>query len=221
MYRNTPAFMNEVRIYQDSKELPLWNYKRILQTEDFFYMIKGYDAGDSIECNIEELKGKFEAIEQEVAFSLNEKNADIVNYANYEKAKLELSIYVVLLQVLELKIKEKSLSQELELECDLTAFLELLSEFKIEKSEDLNIQKEIIERKINKIENDLQEQLKKIGKEDNSQEKGDYDIDEQIINVKIGLETDFDERKTSLYQYQVYIKALMKKIDQLSKMNQK
>jgi len=37
-----------MRIYKDSKELPLFNYERMLETKNFLYMIKGYQDGDKV-----------------------------------------------------------------------------------------------------------------------------------------------------------------------------
>ena len=37
-----------MKYYKDSKEFPLFNYIRIVDTKDFFYVIKGYD-GEAIE----------------------------------------------------------------------------------------------------------------------------------------------------------------------------
>ncbi|ALR29770.1 hypothetical protein ATE47_04195 [Chryseobacterium sp. IHB B 17019] len=211
--------MNNYKIYQDSKEIPLWNYKRIVQTEDFFYMVKGYESGDSVELNIDELKVKFHEIEQESIISLNEKNADFALYGKLERLKLELSMFLVLDEVIKLKIQEKNLCDKLEIDFDRTIIEEMLSKFKIPKKENLSEQSEIVKQKITKYENDLEEVLSKVKKPKENPEE--FDIDEQIINVKIGLEVDFDERKTSLYQYQIYIKALVRKIEQIDKINRK
>ena len=45
-----------MKIYKDSKEFPLYNYERIESTNNYFYMIKGYEDGDEVEANEEELK---------------------------------------------------------------------------------------------------------------------------------------------------------------------
>ncbi|WP_027380837.1 hypothetical protein [Chryseobacterium daeguense] len=211
--------MNNYKIYQDSKEIPLWNYKRIIQTEDFFYMVKGYESGDNIELNVEELKIKFQEIEQESIISLNEKSADFTLYGKLERVKLELSMFLVLDEIITLKIKEKSLCDKLEINFENTILVEMLSKLKIPKKEDLSEQLEIIKQKITKYENELEDVLSKVKKP--KENADDFDIDEQIINVKIGLEMDFDEHKTSLHQYQVYIKALVRKIEQIDKMNRK
>lgn len=211
--------MNNYKIYQDSKEIPLWNYKRIVQTEDFFYMVKGYESGDPVELKMDDLKIKFQEVEQESIISLNEKNSDFAWYGKLERLKLELSMFLVLDDVIKLKIQEKDLCDRLEIDFDRTIIEEMLSKFKIPKKEDLSEQSEIIKQKITKYENDLEEVLSKVKKPKENPEE--FDIDEQIINVKIGLEVDFDEKKTSLYQYQIYIKALVRKIEQLDKINRK
>ena len=128
-------------------------------------------------------------------------------------------MFLVLDDVIKLKIQEKDLCDRLEIDFDRTIIEEMLSKFKIPKKEDLSEQSEIIKQKITKYENDLEEVLSKVKKPKENPEE--FDIDEQIINVKIGLEVDFDEKKTSLYQYQIYIKALVRKIEQLDKINRK
>lgn len=218
--QNILVYMSNYRIYKDSKEIPLWNYKRILQTEDFFYMIKGYEPENEIEFDVEELKLRFDQIQQETVLSLNEKNYDFSLYAKLEKAKLELSMYALLIYIIDLKIKETELCKQAEMEIDMTVFKSLLSQFQIEKNEDLSIQKDIVQSKITRYENEISDLASKIKIPEQS-DIIEFDIDEQIINVKIGLETDFDEHKTSVHQYQVYIKLLIKKIEQQSKIRNK
>ena len=42
-----------MKIYKDSKEFPLYNYERIESTNNYFYMIKGYEDGDKVEAKID------------------------------------------------------------------------------------------------------------------------------------------------------------------------
>ena len=68
-----------MRIYKDSKELPLFNYERMLETKNFLYMIKGYQDGDNVSFDTKELESKFNEIVQDFVVSLNAKSMDIVN----------------------------------------------------------------------------------------------------------------------------------------------
>lgn len=209
--------MNNIKIFKDNKELPIWNYKRILQTGDFLYMIVGYDGHEEIDYDVKELENKFNDIQSQSAFDINERNEELSIYSAVEKNKLQMLIYGGLVDIIALKQKQEILCGQLKQDFSLNDLFDLLSEFKIKKSKDLNIQKEIILQKIQKLENVILSDLKKIKTE--HQPEGEFDIDEQIINVKIGLEMDFDEKTTSLHQYQIYIKALLKKIEQLNKIN--
>lgn len=211
--------MNNIKIFKDSKELPIWNYKRILQTGDFLYMIVGYDGHEAIEYDLKELENKFNYIQSQSAFDINEKNEELSVYSSVERNKLQMLVFGGLNDIISLKQKQEFLCDQLKQEFSLNDLFDLLSEFKIKKSKDLNIQKEIILEKIQKLENHILSDLQKIKTE--SKDDSEFDIDEQIINVKIGLEMDFDEKTTSLHQYQIYIKALLKKIEQLNKINAK
>lgn len=211
--------MNNIKIFKDNKELPIWNYKRILQTGDFLYMTVGYDGHNTIEYDLKELENRFNEIQAQSTFDINEKNEELSIYSDIEKIKLQMLVYGGLVGIITLKQKQEILCDWLKQDFSLDDLFELLSEFKIKKSKDLNIQKDIILQKIQKLENDILSNVKKIKTDDKLPE--DFDIDEQIINVKIGLEIDFDEKTTSLHQYQIYIKALLKKIEQLNKINTK
>lgn len=181
-------------------------------------MVKGYDQGDNVSYNQDELKNRFLQIEKESILSANEKTNDFVVYGKLEKAKIEMYLYVLLLDIIRLNVKKVILSEELGIE-DNIDLKSLLKNMKIQKCDDVEKQIEVIQHKIAKCENEINELVKKI--QDKNPGQSDFDLDEQIVNVKIGLEVDFDERKTSLYQYQIYVKALIKKIEQLNKINNK
>ncbi|KQR93294.1 hypothetical protein ASG01_08845 [Chryseobacterium sp. Leaf180] len=210
--------MNNLKIYRDHKELPIWNYKRILQTGNFFYMISDYDGHEQIELpedvSLEEL---FAEIQSNMSVDINEKNEDMIKHSHIERCKIQISLYASLISVIQTKQKQKTLCDQLNIDFNNDDLNSLLSEIRMPKGDDLEKQKEIILEKIQKLENDMQSSLQNMEKEDPESE--DFDIDEQIINVKIGLEIDFDEKTTSLHQYQLYIKALLNKIEQINKLN--
>jgi len=207
--------MNNLKIYQDSKELPLWNYKRIIQTGDFCFMIKGYDIGDDKPENLSELEEKFKQIEQDAVISINDKNFDLILIGKIEKSKAEINLFLFAMNVISLKQEQKKLCDKLELDFDYIDVFEMLKPLKIQKFNDLDKQKESILNRIKKLENDIQDSLSRI--KDNEKKEEEFDIDKQIISVKIGLEIDFNEEKTSIYQYNHYCKALVAKIDEINK----
>ena len=77
-----------MKLYKDSKELPLFNYERITETGDYNYMIKGYD-GEELEEDKEQqemLKSKFNDIIREYSISINAKTNDLLMLGSAEIA---------------------------------------------------------------------------------------------------------------------------------------
>ncbi|WP_185273827.1 hypothetical protein [Chryseobacterium indologenes] len=215
---------NKIRVYQDSKELPFWNYKRIVQTGDFFYMVKGYEPGDEIEVDIKDLKNKFDDIEEDYATSMNVKNQDILTHGELAIAKHEVNKYIIILNQIDLLIKCTKIRQAAGLpeseEFNHSMIKELLLEFKVQKSDDLFKQRQFIENKIEKYNNQilkLESQISRKNEESNNEE---FDIDEQHVNVCVGLEMSVDMgANITLYQYGVMIKTLIRKNEELNKLN--
>lgn len=207
--------------YKDTKELPLWNYKRILQTNSFFYMIKGYD-GEEIEANEEELKALFQDVIKDHALSMNSVNSDIVNYGKIEQAKLKVSLLLIPLQIIELQVRKNELRMKLNIEIDNSIIDSVLENVKIPKTDDLEEQIKIIKSKIEKYQTEINEAIAKIKKDNPDAEiEVEYDIDEVILNTALMLETTIDERKTSLHQFSILQKQARKKAEHLAKLNQK
>jgi hypothetical protein len=152
-----------------------------------------------------------------MSVDINERNEDLIKHSHIERCKIQISLYASLISVIQTKQKQKSLCDQLNIDFNNDDLNSLLSEIRMPKGDDLEKQKEIILSKMQKLENDMLSSIQKLEKSD--PEDQDFDIDEQIINVKIGLEMDFDEKTTSLHQYQIYIKALLRKIEQINKMN--
>lgn len=213
---NIHAYMSKVKIYNDSKELPFWNYKRIIQTGDFLYMIKGYDLGDEIQYDIKELKLKFDGIIEDYVLSNNTKSEDILNYGRYMSAYNELNKLTILLKIIDVKIKGDQVGAEIDNE----EIRDVLSLFRMQKFDDLHQQKNIIAVKIQKIKNDinkLKNLIDKEGKLEKSSEQ-DADLDDQFINVCVGLEMHFDQKRISLYEYGAMVKVLINKVESLNKL---
>ena len=228
MLESTHAYMkkqleHKIRFYQDSKDLPFCNYKRIVQTGDFYFMVKGYEPGDVISLDVNLLKEKFDAIEEDYATSLNVKNHDVIIYGQHAIATNEFNKYNIILHLIELTIRSTEIRKYNNLPAseDLNAdtIKDLLKDFKIQKSDDLYKQREFVQNKIEKIKNELLKIESQIKKED--AERGDlqFDIEEQFVSVCLGLEIPVDDTKISLYQYGLMIKALIKRVEEINKMN--
>lgn len=206
--------MNKIKTYKDSKDFPFWNYKRVMQTGDFFYVIRGYEDGDEVETDISEMEILFNKIVEHYVMSTNSKNEEILLYGSYLTANNEINKLSIIYNIICLKQQCDVVGADISME-DIKSVLETI---KIQKSDDLEKQKEIISVKIEKNKNEIEKIKKQIQKEENNEDE-DVDIDEQFINVCNGLEMQYDENKISLYQYGIMMKILIKKIESLKKSN--
>ena len=79
-----------MKYYKDSKEFPLFNYIRIVDTKDFFYVIKGYD-GEAIEgADIKECEEKFNEIVKDFVSETNNYNKKVTMLSKIEKMKIQI-----------------------------------------------------------------------------------------------------------------------------------
>ena len=212
--------MNKIKIYRDSKEIPVRIIERIESTGDFFYMIKGYEYGDEPNATQEELKEKFEEIFQGFILEINSKHIDIVQYGKIVASSLELDLLMILYQYIVLKIKEIKLSEPINRDVDVSMILEMLSKLKIQKNPDLEKQLEIIEAKINKHKNVIEDAKSKINKNADDNTKNEkqsiYDI---LINVGIVLDRQLNPETTTLYELGKLQEIAIKKIEAENKHN--
>ena len=209
-----------MRIYKDSKELPLFNYERMLETKNFLYMIKGYQDGDNVSFDTKELESKFNEIMQDFVVSLNAKSMDIVNYGNIQRYNVEMVKLKALLNVINATAEVNEIKRKRGVSVDNSNILDLLNLFKIPKSDDLQKQAEIITARIDKFQNDINHIASKIKQEDNDQES-EVDINEIITNVELILERTIDLEKTSLYRFGIMQEQAVKKIEQMNKINER
>ena len=209
-----------MRIYKDSKELPLFNYERMLETKNFLYMIKGYQDGDNISFDTKELEDKFNEIVRDFVVSLNAKSMDIVNYGNIQRYSVEMVKLKALLNIINATAKVNEIKRKRGIFVDNSNILDLLNLFKIPKSDDLQKQAEIITARIDKFQNDINHTYSKIKQEDNDQES-EVDINEIITNVELILERTIDLEKTSLYRFGIMQEQAVKKIEQMNKINER
>ena len=209
-----------MRIYKDSKELPLFNYERMLETKNFLYMIKGYQDGDNVSFDTKELEDKFNEIVQDFVVSLNAKSMDIVNYGNIQRYNVEMVKLKALLNVINATAEVNEIRRKRGISVDNSNILDLLNLFKIPKSDDLQKQAEIITARIDKFQNDINHIASKIKQEDSAQES-EADINEIITNVELILERTIDLEKTSLYRFGIMQEQAVKKIEQMNKINER
>jgi len=214
-----------MKIYKDSKELPFLIYKKIMQTGDFLYMIKGYEDGDEVEADPEELEGKFNDLITDFVISINAVNEDLQNQSNYFIATLEFNKLSVAVNLIDDIQKRISLAGNIVLPEDLQKEIasnisEILEGIKVERDPDLEKQKEKLFEKMSVHESNILK-YDEIMNKDNESET-DNDLDKQFINVCLGLEIPFpDESKISLYQFSIMIDKALERAKALEQINKK
>ena len=204
--------MNKSKIYKDSKEFPLENFERISSTGNYFFMIKGYEDGDETEANTDEMEALFNEVVQDYVVSLNARNFDIVQHGKINASKIDLMKFILAREIIVLQIKYLELGG-----IESENINELLINLKIQKKPDLYLQIEIIDRKIDKLQNDISEAEAKIKKNNPEENKEESDINEIITNVELILERSIDLQKTSLYRFGIMQNQARKKIEQINK----
>ena len=204
--------MNKFKTYKDSKEFPLENFERISSTGNYFFMIKGYEDGDETEANTDEMEALFNEVVQDYVVSLNARNFDIVQHGKINASKIDLMKFILAREIIVLQIKYLELGG-----IESENINELLINLKIQKNPDLYLQIEIIDRKIDKLQNDISEAEAKIKKNNPEENKEESDINEIITNVELILERSIDLQKTSLYRFGIMQNQARKKIEQINK----
>ena len=205
--------MDKIRIYRDSKEIPVRIIERIETTGDFFYMVKGYDYGDEPNADLDQLKKQFEDIFENFIVEINSKNIDIVQYGKIASASLELDLLMIVYQFISLKIREIKISSTLNRDVDLSVLEDMLSNLKIQKHNDLEKQLEIIEARINKNKNAIEDakgKLKLNEKDTKAEKQSIYDI---LINVGIILDKQLNPEVVTLYELGKLQELAIKKIE--------
>lgn len=205
--------MNKIRTYRDSKEIPVRIIERIETTGDFFYMIKGYDYGDEPNADVNQLKKQFEDIFENFIIEINSKHIDIVQYGKIASASLELELLMIVYQFISLKIREIKISSGLGRDVDLSVLDDMLSNLKIQKHNDLERQLEIVEAKINKNKNiieDAKGKLKLNEKDTKHDKQSIYDI---LINVGIILDKQLNPEVVTLYELGKLQELAIRKIE--------
>ncbi|MVW93643.1 hypothetical protein FCL53_16905 [Elizabethkingia meningoseptica] len=215
--------MSRLRPYKDSKEFPLSSYERIESTGDYFYVLKGYDANpdDDVEGYTQEsLKEVFEDIVSDYIISINHKDMDFVYMGKIQAAKMDKLKYDALANIIVKIIKLNELSEKSGVDLEDFGLSELLIEFQIKKSKDLHEQLQIINERIETLDNEINENAAKLDKE-KDENKEQLSINDVIAGVELILEISIDMKRTSLYIFGKKQEQAKNKIDQLTKINSK
>ena len=181
-------------------------------------MIKGYEAGDEVEAEESEMKELYNAVVQDYVVSLNSKNYDIVQYGKINAAKVELMKYALAAEIIQLQMRANEIRNDGGLPTDNEIIANLLKDLKIQKSDDMGKQLEIISRRIDKLKNDISEAEKKIEKNAPQEKQEESDINKRITNVELILGRGIDVQKTSLYRFGIMENQAIKKNDHEAKM---
>lgn len=227
MLKNTPVYMKKaqtktkLKIYQDSKEIPFWNYKRIDQTGDYFYMIRGYESGDEVpDVDLDELKAKYEEIEQDYAISINMKNEEVLQYGQIAVAQNEMNRYQLMIKMIDLCLKTQELSDSMGVttseDFNEQTIRELLKHFKVQKCESLTEQRQKLVEKVEKHKNNIEKLKSSINKNEVT-DSGDFNLTDQFICLQMGLEMQIDDKQISLYEFGLYVKRLIEKVEATNK----
>lgn len=220
---------NKLKIYQDSKEIPFWNYKRIDQTGDYLFMIKGYESGDEVPgVDLEDLKAKFELIEQDYAVSINMKNEEVMQYGQIAVAQNEMNRYLLIIGMIDLLLKTQKVradykelyKEDIEPseEFNEDVIRDLLKEFKIEKCESMVDQRKKLVDKVDKHKNQIAKLQSSLKKQDEKTDTEEFNLTDQFICLQIGLEMQIDDKQISLYEFGLYVRRLVEKVEASNKM---
>ncbi|MFP7656080.1 hypothetical protein [Chryseobacterium proteolyticum] len=169
-----------------------------------------------------ELKIQFDQIVEDYAVSMNMKSEEILQYGQMITAHNEIKKLVVIICLIEslqrINILRENGGFPETPEFNEETIKDLLKDIKVEKSDDLEKQKSILETKINKYKNQLEKSKKSAEKEESS-EPEDFDIDQQFWNVCLTLEMHVNPRLITVYEFGVMIKEAMSKAEAINKAN--
>jgi hypothetical protein len=212
--------MKDLKLYKNAKELPFLTYKKIMQTGDFLYMIKGYEEGDEAEADPKGLEIKFNELIQEFSIHSGEFTQQMHDHANYMIATIEYNRLTTILNIMDviIRLEEQGVSEEE----DVKHIADLLEGIVIERNPDFQIQRQKIIEKAAIHESNILKYKEIQEKGDSTEDNQEYDIDDQFLNVFMILEQPFpDESKLTLYQYSLMVKKAVEKAKSFEKLNQK
>ena len=118
--------------------------------------------------------------------------------------------------IISLHIRYNELGESVGVGRDNATITEMLRGLKIMKKKNLYEQIDVIDRKIDKIKNDILEAEKKLEK-NNKGNESDADINAMVTHVELILERGIDMEKTTLYRFGIMQEQARKKIESQNK----
>ena len=118
--------------------------------------------------------------------------------------------------IISLHIRYNELGESVGVGRDNAVITEMLRGLKIMKKKNLYEQIDVIDRKIDKIKNDILEAEKKLEK-NNKGNESDADINAMVTHVELILERSIDMEKTTLYRFGIMQEQARKKIESQNK----
>ncbi|WP_185210530.1 hypothetical protein [Elizabethkingia meningoseptica] len=211
-----------MKIYRDSKDLPLSRYERIMTTGSFLFLLRDYQDGDEVNgIDEKKLESHFKEIIQEYIVSLNNISIDFSNYGKLKACRLEIPILYTFIEFLN-TIKRLNIQWEIIGESHKSEHLDkLFDNIQIKRTSDIDEQIKIVYDRIEKFENDIASIEAKIKKTESKDNSEPTDINDIITNVELVLETSIDIEKISLYRFGVKVKQARKRIDEQIKIQNK
>jgi hypothetical protein len=213
------------KIYSDYKELPFYNYSRIMHTGDFLYMVKGYDFGDELDVDPLDMQIRFDEIVRDFVMNSNSSSEEIHQHAQYIISTIEFSKIILIIGVLELvtKVTEKLSELGEPNPDDKALFDDLFKDVIIQRSDNTEKQLKILYQKKSFHENNISKYKEILEKEkENKNDEKQNDIDKIFINVCLGLEiSPPDKRSISLYDFYNMTESAVEKMKAIDKINTK
>ena len=218
--------MKTIKLYKDSKELPLARYERIKSTGDFLYLVKSYDGYDDdgllAKVDLKELEAHYDNIVRDYVIELDEKSIDFVAYGKMHSSILEMNRLIEATKIVDLVFRANEVRAQLGQEPDTSMLDRVFNNIQIQRSEDHEEQIQILSDRIEKFENDIATEKAKIDKR-NSTEKTtpEKDVNELISDVELVLEQPINMDNVSLFRFGVKLKQAKRRIDEQLKASQK
>lgn len=209
-----------MRIYKDIKEFPVFNFERIEETGDFFYMIKGYDGEGKEKLSKKYDENRLKDLYNEFIQSIDLGSINTLGISIIERNKMNVEILEQLLKLIELNSGFVGVLSEEEL---IERMTPIFQSIKIPIKKTFEEQVKIIENRIAKYVNDINERvsiLKKNAKKSESESDKNSVLD-LVLSIEIILETTIDLHNTSIYKLMAMKKQANKKIESIENHNNK
>ena len=188
--------MSETRYYRNCDELSVYNFHKILETNDYSYLIVGFDGYDKLEFDEKKADELWGNIYEEYC-KLTKNNKSLLYFSIFQEL-LYLKTRYQVARILLMQLSNNNNSEEFVLEC-----IERLREwkYKIDKEKPL---KDELERMIHQLkvsENKIQ--IKKEELDNLNVEEGDkLSLIEQNVKLELALgKNKIDTKKTSVSEH--------------------